>query len=183
MDTMTIVAIIVIVGLTVLAVGAMVWASRRYQTNKLRDAYGSEYDRTVAETGDRREAEKELNRRQDRVEKLHIQPLTHDQCNEFTGRWQSVQAEFVDEPKRALQDADGLIGEVMSKRGYPVGEFEQRAGDISVDHPGVVKNYRLAHNISRASDEGNATTEEMRQGMQSYRALFDDLLQTTEASR
>jgi hypothetical protein len=182
MDTMTIVAIIVIVAVVLLAVGAVVWASQN-RSRRLRESFGSEYDRTVAEAGDRRAAEKELQQRQARIEKLRIKPLTHDECNAFLDRWHGVQAKFVDDPKKALHEADDLIGEVMEKRGYPVGDFEQRAADVSVDHPNVVTNYRLAHNISRASDQDNATTEEMRQAMQSYRALFDDMLQTAEARR
>ena len=183
MDTTTIVAIVVIAALVLLALGAVWWASQKRQSDRLRQDFGSEYDRTLAETGDRRRAERELESRQERIEKLHIKPLTHEQANMYLDKWRGVQARFVDDPKSALHEADGLVDEVMEKRGYPVGDFEQRAADISVDHPDLVRNYRLAHNISRASDQGNATTEEMRQALQSYRALFDDLLQTAEVRR
>jgi hypothetical protein len=182
MDTLTIVAIVVIVAVVLLGLAALVWSQKRH-SDQLKESFGSEYDYTVGQSGDRREAEKELQQRQQRIERLHIVPLTHDQCTEYTEQWQGVQAHFVDDPRGAIKDADKLVGKVMEKRGYPVGEFEQRAADVSVDHPQVVSNYRLAHNISRASDEGNATTEEMRQAMQSYRSLFDDLLQTAEARR
>ena len=183
MDTMTIVAMVVIVAAVLLAIGSFMWWSSQKKSERLRENFGDEYDRTVAQSGDRRAAEKELTQRQERIEKLRIKPLTADECNTFLDQWHKVQGRFVDDPKSALHDADDLVGKVMEKRGYPVGDFEQRAADVSVDHPDVVTNYRLAHNISKASDQGNATTEEMRQAMQSYRSLFDDLLQTAEVRR
>lgn len=118
-----------------------------------------------------------------RVERLRIVPLNYEDVERFSGEWRVVQARFVDNPKSALKEADELVGKVMERRGYPVGDFEQRAADVSVDHAEVVTNYRTAHEITMRSEKGNATTEEMRQAMHHYRALFDDLLQTAEVRR
>jgi hypothetical protein len=99
----------------------------------------------------------------------------------FIDRWKDVQARFVDGPARAVADADALLGEVMTARGYPVSDFEQRAGDISVDHPEVVRNYRAGHDIALRHAQGNASTEDLRQAMIHYRSLFDELVNETEA--
>jgi hypothetical protein len=180
MDTTTVIVIVALAAILLVAFGLIWWASRSKQTSNLRSSFGSEYDRTVEETGDRRQAERELRERQQRVERLHIVPLSYEDVERYSGEWRVVQAHFVDSPKSALKEADDLVGKVMDKRGYPVGDFEQKAADVSVDHPDVVTNYRTAHEIARRDD---ATTEEMRQAMQHYRALFDDLLQTAEARR
>lgn len=182
MDTIVMVAIIIAV--VAVAGLAMAWfGAQKRKTDGLRSNFGSEYDRTVGDVGDRRRAEQELKSRQERVQRLHIKPLSHDQVQTYAAEWREVQARFVDDPKAALHEADELVGQVMEKRGYPVGDFEQQAADVSVDHADVVTNYRTAHRISKASDDGGATTEEMRQAMHHYRALFDDLLQTAEARR
>jgi hypothetical protein len=182
MDTTAIIAIVVI-ALLVLGAAFMWWSSQNRRTKELQSTFGHEYDRTVGEAGSRRDAERELQERQQRVQRLRIKPLTHEEVRAFDEEWQGVQAHFVDDPKGAIKDADTLVGRVMDKRGYPVGDFEQKAADVSVDHPSVVTHYREAHRISVASDRADATTEELRQAMQHYRALFADLLQTTEARR
>jgi hypothetical protein len=109
---------------------------------------------------------------------LHIRPLTPSDATRFDGAWRTVQARFVDDPRGAVTEADRLVGEVMAARGYPVGDFEQRVADISVDHPDVVMNYRAAREIATVHAQGKATTEDLRQAMVHYRALFNDLLET-----
>jgi hypothetical protein len=137
-----------------------------------------EYERSVREFGNPRQAAAELERRAERVEHLQIRPLSSEDCARFTETWRSVQALFVDDPARATAAADRLITEVMRVRGYPVVDFEQRAADVSVDHPRVVENYRAAYGIARRSEAGEANTEDLRQAMVHYRALFTDLLET-----
>ena len=152
---------------------------RRRRSSRLHSRFGHEYEREVDEKG-RRKAESELETREERVKKLDIRPLSAGDHDRFVTSWRSTQERFVDDPRMAVGEADRLIGEVMEKRGYPVGDFDQRAADISVDHPQVVTNYREAHSISVADAEGKATTEQLRQAMVHYRALFRDLLETDE---
>lgn len=168
----------VLVGIVVLAVLAAIWAFwQKRRTEQLREGFGPEYERTVQETGDRRRAESELAARQKRVDRLHIRPLSGEERSRFAAAWQSTQARFVDDPGGSIGDADRLVGQVMEARGYPVGEFEQRTADISVDHPQVVTNYRAAHDIALAHERNGSSTEDLRQGMVHYRALFDELLE------
>jgi FtsZ-interacting cell division protein ZipA len=157
-----------------LIVGAVLW-SRRARSEHLRDQFGPEYDRAVEARGDQAKAEADLAAREARVKKLDIRPLESAERREFTARWQQVQARFVDDPARAVSFADVLIGEVMNARGYPVTDFDQRAGDISVDHPVVVDHYHKAHSIAVRHSRGDASTEDLRQAMIHYRALFDNL--------
>ncbi len=168
----------IVVGVVVIAalvVGAFLW-SRRARSAHLRDTFGPEYDRTVEAKGDRSKAEADLAERESRVKKLDIRPLRSPERREFTGRWNDVQARFVDDPPRAVAFADALIGDVMKARGYPVSDFDQRVGDISVDHPVVVEHYHKAHDIAVRDGRGEASTEDLRQGMIHFRALFDDLV-------
>jgi hypothetical protein len=173
-----VVAIIIVVALVV---AAIFW-SRRRRSEHLRDRFGPEYDRTVDAKGDRAKAEAELAQREKRVEKLDIRPLEAAERRDFISRWNDVQARFVDDPPRAVAFADALLGDVMKARGYPVSDFDQRAGDISVDHPIVVEHYRKAHDIAVREERGEASTEDLRQAMIHYRALFDNLV-GAEASR
>jgi hypothetical protein len=166
----TLVAVVVAMAIA----GYFVWMRRR--TEQLRERFGPEYDRTVHESGDVRKAEASLAARAKRVERLHIRPLTADEAARFSTAWQRVQSQFVDDPGRAITEADKLVGEVMAARGYPVGEFDQRVEDISVDHPDVVMNYRAARDIAMHHSQGAADTEDLRQAMVHYRALFRDLL-------
>ncbi|MGH9550777.1 MAG: hypothetical protein ACRD3W_15455 [Terriglobales bacterium] len=168
----------IVVGIIVVAaliVGALLWSSRA-RSEHLRDAFGPEYDRAVDAKGDRGKAEKDLAERESRVKKLDIRPLDPTERDEFTRRWDDVQARFVDDPARAVAFADALIGDVMKTRGYPLKDFDRRAGDISVDHPLVVEHFRKAHDIALRHERGEAGTEELRQAMIHYRALFDDLV-------
>ena len=177
MDQVTIVAIAV--GVLLLAlVGWYLWQRRRTEVLKAR--YGPEYGRAVHELGDKRRAESELVRRQERVEHLDIRPLTAQQRNGYLQQWHAVQTRFVDDPKGAVTDADRLVEEVMMARGYPVADFDQRAADLSVHHPRVVDNYRAARDIAQRHRRGDATTEDLRQAMVFYRELFQDLLEDRE---
>jgi hypothetical protein len=151
-------------------------AGRRKRTDRLRQQFGPEYDRTVAETGEQQAAEKELVGRKRNRDKLDIRPLSRDALAAYSHRWRQVQTAFVDSPSAALDDADRLLTDVMRERGYPVDDFDQRAADISVDHPEVVENYRSAHAIHRSKQNGDNNTENQRQAFVHYRALFDKLL-------
>jgi len=181
---MTLVLVVLAV-IAVLAVAAAAWMFyQKRRSEQLRAGFGPEYDRAVQTTGDRSKAEQELEARQKRVEALNLRALSPDQRTRFAEAWRQTQAHFVDDPGGAVGEADRLIGEVMQTRGYPVGDFEQRAADISVDHPAVVTNYRAAHRIAGAQARGEASTEDLRQAMVHYRALFEDLLETdTPAQR
>jgi hypothetical protein len=161
-----------------------VWVAKRKQqrTERLQTKFGSEYARTVDVAGGRKAAEADLTQRQERVSKLELRPISESEKNAFTSRWQATQARFVDEPGGAVTDADSLVSEVMQARGYPVGDFEQRAADVSVDHPQVVSNYRAAHAIAVSHSRASASTEDLRQAMVHFRALFTDLLETTDGS-
>ena len=161
-------------------IGAIVWITmNRMRSQKLRQRFGPEYDRTIREKGNIRRAEAALEARARRVAKLDIRPLSPADADRFDSAWRSVQTRFVDDPRGAVTEADRLVGELMAARGYPVGEFEQRVADISVDHPDVVVNYRAAREIAVLHSAGKANTEDLRQAMVHYRALFRDLLETT----
>jgi hypothetical protein len=154
---------------------------RRQRTEQLRRRFGPEYERTVREAGDVTKAEAQLQARQKRVERLRIRPLSSADAARFGTVWKTVQAQFVDDPKGAVTEADRLVGEVMHARGYPVGDFDQRVEDISVDHPNVVMNYRAARDIAKDHARGRASTEDLRQAMVHYRALFTELLEIKAA--
>jgi len=171
--TLIIVAVVIIA----ILIAAAWWYSMRQRSEKLRERFGPEYERTVAEKGDTRKAEDELTDRQKRVSKLEIRPLAADERRRFNDEWRAVQARFVDDPSTAVGDADALVGRVMEARGYPVGDFEQRAADVSVDHPTVLEHYRAAHAVALRHAQGQASTEDLRQAMVNYRALFAELLE------
>jgi hypothetical protein len=171
----------VIVTAAVIVVAFVIWqalATRRTKT--LQGRFGEEYDRTVEGAGSRRDAEAELAARAERRDSFDIRPLAPGARERYAIDWERVQARFVDDPGGAVHEADGLIKSVMSDRGYPVDDFDQRAADLSVDHPQVVENYREGHRLARAAELGNGTTEELRRAMQHYRALFDELLGESE---
>jgi hypothetical protein len=176
MQDLTPTQIAIIVAVIVLIVGAIIVFVQRRRSEKLRSRFGPEYERSIAESGDRRRAEAQLEKRAERVEKFHLRPLTTDDRSRFTQQWDRVQAHFVDAPAGAVAEADQLLGDIMATCGYPMGDFEQRAADISVDHPVVVQNYRAAHDIALRQAKGQATTEDLRRSMIHYRALFEDLV-------
>ena len=150
------------------------------RTRRLQRQFGPEYGRTVAQVGERHAAEEELLERTKRREQLAIVPLSEHDQRVFSQRWKATQARFVDEPATAVEDADRLIGDVMGVRGYPVENFEQQAADVSVDHPDVVAEYRAGHRLAEANDRQQASTEDLRQAMVHYRALFERLVAATD---
>jgi hypothetical protein len=152
---------------------------RRSTTAALRQKFGPEYDRAVLVHGSKAEAK--LADRGKRVELLNIRDLDPMERERYSTQWQSIQSRFVDSPKGAVAEADDLVSSVMKVRGYPVSDFEQRAADISVDHPRVVENYRSAHAIALRVGKDQATTEELRTAMIHYRSLFEELVQVTVA--
>lgn len=149
---------------------------RSRRTAALKSRFGTEYERTVHEVGDQRKAEQVLAQREKRVSAYTIKPLPPEMRDHFIESWQMVQAKFVDDPKYAVTRADDLLGEVMLARGYPMHDFDERAEDLSVDHPDVVQHYRTAHTIAVRHSRGEASTEDLREAMLHYRALFDDLV-------
>jgi len=175
--------LVVLVIALIVVIGVAIWLyMQKRRTETLRSDFGPEYDRAVHEHHDRRAAERELEERRERVEQLHIQPLPAAERDRFAERWRSVQAQFVDDPNDATTEVDHLVGEVMQARGYPVGDFEQRAADVSVNHPRVVEHYRAAHAIALRNQRDGAETEDLRQAMVHYRALFEDLLEADAPS-
>jgi hypothetical protein len=169
--------IIILIAVIAIAVIALViYLATRRRSEHLRERFGPEYDRAV--TDGRLSGERELAARQRRVERLEIRPLEQDQRDEFARRWRETQADFVDSPGEAIQEADRLVAEVMRERGYPVEDFDQREADLSVHHGDVLGNYRAAHGITLAYQQGHAGTEDLRQAMVHYRSLFEELLET-----
>ena len=175
-----------VIALAVIAVSVFAaWLYfRKRRTQKLRAQFGgAEYARAVEEGGTRREAEAGLRERAERVESLKIRELAPGDRARFVDSWSRIQARFVDGPGGAVTEADQLLGDVMSTRGYPVSDFEQRAADISVDHPLVMENYRSAHEIAVRQTRGLANTEDLRQAMIQYRTLFEELVSQPELAR
>lgn len=175
MDTWVWIVIGAVVGIVVLWV--LVSALRTRRTRSLQNRFGREYDRTVEGAGGRREAEQELTERQKRHDELELRPLPQDARERYLQQWQATQGRFVDDPTGAVSEADQLVQRVMRDRGYPVDDFEQRAADISVEHPDLVERYRTADGIARASERGEASTEDLRHSVRHYRALFVELLE------
>ena len=173
METPTIALLIALVAaLVVIAI----LVAGRYRSRRLRETFGPEYERAVRRTDDRRRAESELEARQRRVQEFGIRDVRPDEATRYSTAWKAVQARFVDDPSVAVGEADRLVGEVMEARGYPAGDFEQRAADLSVDHATVVEQYREAHSIASRESADQADTEDLRRAMVHYRALFGDLL-------
>jgi hypothetical protein len=166
--------------IVVVAVGAWLYVrKRRGTTAGLRQKFGPEYDRAVLAHGSKAEAK--LADREKRIGELNIRDLDAMEHERYSKEWQAVQSRFVDSPKGALLEADDLVSSVMKVRGYPVGDFDQRAADISVDHPRVVENYRSAHEIALRAGKEAATTEDLRTAMIHYRSLFEELVQVRAA--
>ncbi len=183
--TLSTTEIALIIGLAVIVIaGITAWLFlRKRRTEKLRAQFGAEYDRAVKEDGSRRHAEAGLEERTERVASLNIRPLAPGDRARFVESWRRVEARFVDGPGGAVTEADQLLRDVMSTRGYPVSDFEQRAADISVDHPLVLENYRTAHEIAVRQTQGQANTEDLRQAMIHYRTLFEELVGEPELAR
>ena len=180
MDTWVWIVIGVIVAIVVL--GVVFSALRTRRSRSLQDQFGREYDRTVDKAGGRREAERELAERQRRHDELELKPLSQHARERYLQQWQVTQGRFVDDPTGAVSEADDLVQRVMRDRGYPVDDFEQRAADISVEHPELVEKYRTANGIARASERGEASTEDLRHSVRHYRALFVELLEVGDGA-
>jgi hypothetical protein len=174
--------LLIVIGVVLAAVGVWLVLSRR-RSSHLRSRFGPEYERALSESGDRGRAERELERREKRVERLHIHALDPRDRNKFVAAWRKDQARFVDDPAGAVTEADRLVQEVMTTRGYPTADFDRRVEDISVDHPHLVKNYRAARELAERNRRGDADTEELRKALVYYRALFEDLLEEQGVSK
>lgn len=180
MDTRIVIAIVVAAFLVVVLAG---WAYSQRRRSRLRERFGPEYDRVLREHGDERRAQTVLEKREERVAGLVIRPLAEPARARYAEHWWDVQRRFVDDPDTAVREADDLVADVMSARGYPVGDFAQRAADISVDYPRLVEDYRTAHDIALRHRNGEANTEDLRTAMLYYRSLFRDLLEPPEPER
>ena len=172
------VVLAIIVFVAIVVIGIAYSRSRRAASDRIRQRFGPEYERAVRESGSQRRAEAQLADRAKRVEKLNIRELVPIERERFTNQWNGLQLRFVDSPRGAVAEADDLIVLLMQTRGYPMGEFDQRAADISVYHPVVVDNYRAAHTIASRLRTGEVTTEELRKAMIHYRTLFDEMIAT-----
>jgi hypothetical protein len=175
-STTVIVLIIVIVLLVIGLAAAGFMLMQRRRSERLQEHFGPEYERSLSEAGDRRAAESKLTEREKRHGELDIRDLRSEERDRFEGSWASIQREFVDDPKRAVHDADVLVVEIMRTRGYPVDDFERRAEDISVEHPDIVQRYREADAVREATESGSADTEQQRSAVTSYRSLIEALL-------
>jgi len=172
--------LIVLAVAVVLIIAVSAWLylrKRRSTTASLRQRFGPEYERAVHEHGSERKAEAKLTDREKRIEKLNIRELNPMERERFSEQWKSVQSHFVDSPKGAVTEGDDLVSSLMKTRGYPTSDFNQRAADISVDHPRVVENYRYAHEIAMRVGKDEATTEDLRTAMIHFRSLFEELVQ------
>ena len=178
MNSTTLIILGVLFALGILgAIGVAIWYfAKTKRTKALRSKFGPEYNRAVRAEGGTSSAEQALQEREKRVAKLDIKPLNEDQRNEFADAWEHAQARFVDDPVAAVTNADVLVKEVMNVRGYPVADFDQRVADVSVDHPAVAQNYRIAHDIAQHQEREEVGMEKLREAMLHYRALFADLL-------
>ena len=176
-----IVIAVVVVVLVLLAVVAA--SAKRRRRHHLQDRFGPEYDRTVEGADRRREAERELREREARHDELELKPLSEASRQRYTEQWQQMQSGFVDRPQVAVADADRLITDLMRERGYPVDDFDTRSEMLSVDHANVVENYRTAHGIAARNVEGRTSTEDLRQAVISYRALFEEVLVDDSVAR
>jgi hypothetical protein len=180
MDDVTLIIGTVALGIVALLV---VWLVGRGRTAALRARFGPEYDHVVRTSRTAAEAERELRQRARRVAGFSVRPLSHEDVERFTASWRSMQGRFVDDPRTALVEADRLIGEVIRARGYPVEEPDRRLDDLSVDHANVVGHYREARAIVQRHERRVASTEDLRQAMVHFRALFDELVTDTKTRR
>ena len=173
--------LIAVIIAAILLVGVAIWYAQKRRSDQLQYRFGPEYERTIEEAGDRRKAEADLAEREKRVHALSIRPLEAEERDRYNSLWRKVQADFVDDPSGAINQADALLGEVMSTRGYPVRDFDQVAEDLSVDHPLVVQHYRAGHEVAVRHERGEADTEALRRAMIHYRELFDELVRDEPA--
>ena len=172
-ETLMMVAIVVVAVVVVVAAWIVL---RRRKTAALRARFGPEYDHVLHSARTPAEAERELLNRQSRVEKFAIRPLSPEDGDRLSTAWRNVQAKFVDDPKNAAIEADRLITDVMRSRGYPVDDPNRVIDDLSVDHAHVINHYRAGREIVVPHEQGQASTEDLRQAMVHFRALFDELV-------
>jgi hypothetical protein len=172
--TLTIILIVVVL----LVIAAVVYGVQAGRRKKLQSTFGPEYDRVVADTGSRTEAEKELREREKRHASLELKPLSAEAQTKYSAAWEEVQIQFVDNPTEAVSTADELVTRLIAERGYPTGKYDEQLADLSVEHASTLQHYRQAHEISERSREGKAETEDLRQALVHYRSLFADLLGT-----
>jgi hypothetical protein len=173
--------IVIAVVVVALIVAATFLFVERRRTGRLRKRFGPEYDRTVEAAGGTGVAQRELAERERRRRRFDLRPLRPAERERYAASWRDIQAQFVDAPVQAVADADRLVVLVMTERGYPMQEFEERAADVSVDHPEEVQDYRAAHHIATESAQGRSSTEDLRTAMRRYRTLFDSLLRDGQA--
>lgn len=177
------VVIVLIVATVIIIAAFIMMITRKRRSQRLRQQFGPEYDRVVRRQGNAEKAERVLQFRHKHREKLKVRPLSPtDRCS-FRYRWNEVQSRFVDDPKGAVTTAESLVTDLMQARGYPIADFEQQAADISVDHPIVVENYRAARDIAMRHGRGQASTEDLRNAMVHYRALFQELLDDNQPQK
>jgi hypothetical protein len=170
--------ILIAVGIVIVLAAVAYMAYQRRRRKELQETFGPEYERAVADSPTRKEAESELVERRKRHDEFDIRPLSPAARDGYTRQWEATQARFVDDPEGAINEADDLIQQVMRERGYPVEDFDQRAADLSVEHGDVVDHYREGHAIARRNIHGDADTEELRQAFKHYKALFEELLES-----
>ncbi|MDT7609782.1 MAG: hypothetical protein QOG96_4285 [Pseudonocardiales bacterium] len=184
MNSVTTVIVIIIAVIVILAIGAAIYRlTQKRRSDRLHERFGPEYDRAVERADDRRGAESELLEREKRHKELELRTLDAGQQRQFEQRWSDVQRDFVDGPAKAVHHADRLVVDVMSARGYPVDDFDQRADDLSVKYPKVTQHYREARRIARANERGEVSTEELRTAVTSYRSLVDALLHDSDGPK
>jgi hypothetical protein len=172
--------VVAIVAVIVLAVMAIAVAAARRRRQRLQDRFGTEYDRTLERADKRRDAERDLRGRIDLRDELDIRPLSPAARDRYAEQWQRTQTRFVDQPAVVVMEADSLVTDVMRERGYPVDNWEQREALVSVDHPQVVDDYRVAHDVAGRSRANDASTDDLREAFLRYRSLFEALLATDE---
>jgi hypothetical protein len=172
---MNIAGIIIVVAIVAVA-AIVVFALMKRRTEHLKEQFGPEYKRAVQESGNKYRAEAQLEKLEKEVKGFTLHPLAKEDAARFRDSWKTLQAMFVDDPNRALRDADRLISEVMATRGYPLSDFDKQAAQLSVDHSAVVEHYRAAHEVAARQERGGASTEEVRGALLHYRALFEELV-------
>jgi hypothetical protein len=183
MDQRSMIIVVILAAVVIVILAALMLITRRRTSNHLKQQFGPEYDRTVQQHGDAKHAEPILLEREKRVEKFSLHPLSPVERERYAAEWASVQRRFVDDPSTAVTEAEKLVTAVMSARGYPMGDFEQRAADISVHYPTVVQNYRSAREITLRHAQGQSSTEDLRQSMVYFRSLFDELLESHKTQK
>jgi hypothetical protein len=172
------IAVIILIVVILVVLAAIAYAVQAGRRKKLQSTFGPEYDRAVADTGSRADAEKELRERERRHAELELKPLTPESQARYSTAWEEVQIQFVDHPAEATASADELVTGLIAERGYPTGDYDDQLANLSVEHARTLGHYRDAHEISGRSERGEASTEDLRQAMVHYRALFADLLGT-----